>query len=264
MCWYTQTLRHVSFRYIPTMKSPAISALSITGKRSTNEDRYLIETVGDLLIICVFDGHGGVEAAELTKRIFVEQFNKYRQSQKIPEALKQTFAHINGLIARQRIEGGTTATVAVINNDLLTISNVGDSKAVLYRNNQIFFKTTQHVLTNSVELSRYRSSDWFNTKSRLVSQGKLKAFKLSAISRSLGDNFFEDALSPIPDVVKIKLSPGDVCVIASDGLWNFMTDEAVGELVSRNSEPETFSEELVNLAIQSGSTDNITVIATAY
>lgn len=92
-------------------------------------------------------------------------------------------------------------------------------------------------------------------KSRLVSQGKVKGFKLIAVSRSLGDQFFEDAISPIPDLYEINFDNGDIMILATDGLWNFIdkTKIAVGE-------PRELCEKLVREAMNNQSKDNITVV----
>ena len=108
--------------------------------------------------------------------------------------------------------GGTTASVVLIKDQTLFIANVGDSRIVLKQEGKILQLTKDHKHTDPEEYQNYLSSKWFTEKSRLVSQGKIKGFYFLAVSRSLGDGFFEDAISPIPDTYELKLKGNEKIV----------------------------------------------------
>jgi serine/threonine protein phosphatase PrpC len=230
------------------------------GKRKTNEDAYVVKESSDGLLVGIFDGHGGGEAAQYTvEKLPNVLFANIHKGLKPNDALRQTFLGIDASIHNAGIQSGTTATVILQRDSLLHIAHVGDTRAVLIRDNKLTQLTKDHKITDPEELQHYRSSRWFREKSRLVSQGKLKGFKLIAVSRSLGDVFFEDAISPVPDIQKIKLQKNDIVIIATDGLWNFVGNDEVIDCVNNTKEIDTIPKELVKKSLLSGSTDNITV-----
>lgn len=232
------------------------------GKRETNEDLNFSELVDEIQIIGVLDGHGGVEAADFVKKNFIIEFLKeYKNNKNLSIVLTNTFLMLNTQIINSNITSGTTATIAMIDQDKLFIANVGDSRAILIRNNEIVTLSKDHKITDKYEFEKYRSSNWYKVKSRLISQGKLKGFKMTTISRSLGDSFFEDALTAEPDIKEIKLREGDKIIIATDGLWNFVENERVLAITSKtNTLNSNLTDELIKEAIKSKSTDNITVV----
>lgn len=131
---------------------------------------------------------------------------------------------------------------------------------MIVRDNKLIKLTTDHVLTNRDELSQYQSSKWYQEKSRLISQGKVKGFKLIAISRTLGDAFFEDAISAKPDITQFELKVGDKLIIGSDGLWNFISDEQLLKTIKGTKNDADLADSLVELALLNKSTGNVTVV----
>lgn len=230
------------------------------GKRANNEDTYLEKQFGEYDLLGVFDGHGGIEAAQYIRlNLHISLLSNINVGLSATEALKQSFVNINEQIHTSDIQSGTTATVALIRGHSLYLAHVGDSRAVLIRNNKIIALTKDHKITDPDEMERYRFSKWYKEKNRLISQGKIKGFKLIAVSRSLGDAFFEDAISSIPDVKEIDLRESDILVIASDGLWNFVDNDQVLKIALSETTEKQISKELVIKALESKSTDNITV-----
>ena len=94
------------------------------------------------------------------------------------------------------------------------------------------------------------------------------------VSQALGDKNChykgKSALSHIPNVSLFQVREGDLILLACDGLWDILLgsdgklDQAkVKKLLSfikTNWDEENLSEKLVDYALQSGSTDNVSVI----
>ncbi len=62
------------------------------------------------------------------------------------------------------------------------------------------------------------------------------------------------------DQVTGEVFPGDVFLLCSDGLHGYVDEKDIARLLARSS-PERVSEELVELTLQNGAPDNVTVIA---
>jgi len=72
-----------------------------------------------------------------------------------------------------------------------------------------------------------------------------------AMSRSLGDTVAHTAgVSSIPEIFERDINPElDCCIIlATDGLWEFITDQEAIDMVSQSPEPRIAVENLINEA----------------
>eukprot|EP00802_Teleaulax_amphioxeia_P014182 Tamp_14243.p1 GENE.Tamp_14243~~Tamp_14243.p1 ORF type:complete len:387 (-),score=59.33 Tamp_14243:181-1341(-) len=82
-----------------------------------------------------------------------------------------------------------------------------------------------------------------------------------ATSRAIGDMPLKQFVIPDPDVTHVKLSKGDAYVIiASDGLWDYVTPAAAGAMVEKAGQPQKAARMLVDFALRNGSFDNIGVV----
>ncbi|RYE97945.1 MAG: hypothetical protein EOO41_02940, partial [Methanobacteriota archaeon] len=127
---------------------------------------------------------------------------------------------------------GTTATAILILGSTLHAMNVGDSRAVLVRADASCLPlTVEHTATNGAEAARCcAQGGWVSDDGRLM--GRL------ALTRAFGDaNFREAGLIVTPDVRTHELVPGnDVAVVlASDGLWDVLSNDEVAAIVCRDS-----------------------------
>lgn len=66
-----------------------------------------------------------------------------------------------------------------------------------------------------------------------------------------------------PGYYALRLMAGDRLLLCSDGLYNMVSDEQIGHLVSRHPAPEAAVRELIQAANTAGGQDNITVIVIA-
>lgn len=243
--------------------------VSVQSSRPYQEDRYSIKCnldQGKYFYAGIFDGHGGNEAAEYSATHLHLHIEKFLALNNSPlEALKLSFISTDKEIHKLKIQSGTTATVVIVKNNHVFLANVGDSTIVIKRSNSPAKKLTKdHHLADPQELENYRSSKWFSEKNRLISQGKIKGFKLIAISRSLGDMFFEDAISPVPDVSEIEFDKGDKLILATDGLWNYINLTKLDDFIKNNYDLQIITELLVQEALNNKSSDNITTIVLTY
>ena len=80
----------------------------------------------------------------------------------------------------------------------------------------------------------------------------------SQLTRSLGSEMVVQA-----DVFRDDLAPGDAFLLCSDGLWDTVGSRDIGEIITAHTSGNTLqlaAEQLVALALDRGSADNVTAV----
>ena len=231
------------------MKIGVISDIGLM--RNKNEDNYLINQEQGLFIVC--DGMGGHKGGEVASQIAIDVIDKYfqgNQDENQVTMLNKAIELANRVIWTkgkehpQLYEMGTTITAAFLDNDQLTVANVGDSSLYIIRNDNIRKVTRDHTLAQ-----------------QMVSDGLLPHEEVRAstynhvLTRALGveeeviiDNFTEEIL------------PGDFVMICSDGLSDMLDENEILSIIQTDKEVDSITCELLDQALQKGGHDNITVI----
>ena len=62
------------------------------------------------------------------------------------------------------------------------------------------------------------------------------------------------------DIFTHKLARGERLLLCSDGLTNMLTDEEILEVFRNNKSPENLCKKLIELALEAGANDNVTVV----
>ncbi len=238
-----------------------IGAGTDTGSvREQNEDAVFVsdaqaDDVSDNgMVVAVADGMGGYQRGEVAARIAIdtlrsEYFSAEAPSNDIPLRLKQAFRKANELIFENgSAEGeqnmmGTTLVAAVIRGPDLTVANVGDSRAYLVRADRLTQVTRDHSLVAEQVAA-----------GAMTEQEARESQHRNIITRALGHRQRVDV-----DIFEIRLLPEDRLLLTSDGLHDYVDeDEMVSVTLSRH--PEDAARELVNLALEHGSNDNVTAV----
>ncbi|MGD8397479.1 MAG: protein phosphatase 2C domain-containing protein [Anaerolineae bacterium] len=141
---------------------------------------------------------------------------------------------------------GATLTLAVVEDDRLTVAHVGDSRAYLWRDGQLAQLTEDHTVPGA-----------------LVKQGRLAPEAARdhphrhVLYRSLGLK----AGIEIDIYPSIALQPGDSLLLCSDGLWDMVYPAArLGAYLTSEADPSSICCRLVDAANDAGGEDNITVV----
>ena len=141
---------------------------------------------------------------------------------------------------------GTTMTVALVDDDGVTIGHVGDSRAYLVRGGSLKQLTDDHSLVNE-----------------LVKSGKLSREEAeqhpqrSVITRALGTDPDVDV-----DAFPVDARPGDLFLLCSDGLTSMVDNDEILTLLEQNrGDLKLATKALVAAANRGGGEDNITVVA---
>jgi len=231
----------------------------------------------------VYDGHGGKRAADfvaqnLHQYIMESSYFHSNIRKAIKEGFKQTEEEFLELAKRDNFGDGTTAIVAFLVKNTLTVGNVGDSEGVLCRGNKAIPLTTVHnPAKNPAEIERIQKEGGRVYHSRLAHPHLNPSYFSLGVSRAIGDMLFKhpdftkgkpSGLIAVPDIREIQLTSEDQFIIlACDGLWDVMTHQEAVDLVIKSlletDDPQTASEILVDTAYNKGSTDNITAMVCA-
>ncbi|CAN7130168.1 unnamed protein product [Brassica rapa subsp. narinosa] len=172
---------------------------------------------------------------------------------------------------------GSTAVVALVCSSHLVVSNCGDSRAVLYRGKEAMPLSVDHKPDREDEYARIE-----NAGGKVIQWQGARVFGVLAMSRSLGDRYLKPYVIPEPEVTFMPRSREDDClIIASDGLWDVMSNQEVCEVArkrilmwhkkhgapplaerGKGTDPacQAAAEYLSVLALQKGSKDNISII----
>jgi protein phosphatase len=236
------------------------SLTDIGRQRGNNEDSYLywepngeeeFHRKGRLAIVA--DGMGGYEGGQEASRLAVDTVRQVYENGVggDPQArLLEAFT-----VAHERIQGyanehpelhgmGTTCTALAILGRELYFAHVGDSRLYLVRGSEISRLTRDHSYVGRlVESGVVRSEDAESHPQRHI------------LTAALGSGREVAADSSGQPVV---LQEGDTLVLCTDGLWGLVNPQEVAGVVSGNT-PANSCRELVQMALERGGPDNITV-----
>ncbi|KAL1524090.1 hypothetical protein AB1Y20_019000 [Prymnesium parvum] len=195
----------------------------------------------------VFDGHNGAGASTLAAQTLWEELRPrlredVRAAGSVPSAqalrasLGGAFEATEAAVLRQAAHCGSTAVCALLLGDVLCVANLGDSRAVLCRAERAVRLTEDHKPNVPAEAARITAAG--GTVTTPYARGTANVPRLNgvlSVSRALGDAPFKPALlSAEPDITVTRLSPHDRFVIlASDGVWDVMSDDAAVSIVLR-------------------------------
>ncbi len=217
-------------------------------KRHVNQDAVgqRFTPYGGVFIVA--DGMGGHRTGEVASQLAVQHIlDHLTQTPPSPSALLEAFETANHAIyeAGQRPESrgmGTTATALLLDLPYALIGHVGDSRAYLLRDGTLTQLTQDH--------------SWVAER---VRQGLLT---MEEARNHRWRNVITNALGSFPharvDLIGLKVRPGDVFLLCSDGLSGVLENEVLQEVLAALP-PEDATRRLVQLANEWGGPDNISV-----
>ncbi|KAJ0976820.1 hypothetical protein J5N97_012294 [Dioscorea zingiberensis] len=241
---------------------------SFKGKRSSMEDFFatrISEVDGQMVAFFgVFDGHGGPQVAEYLKNNLFKNVSNHPDftndtKSAIVKAFEQTDANYlnedKGLLK----DAGSTASTAVLLGNHLFVANVGDSRVVACRSGSAVPLTDDHKPDRLDERERIENAGGF-----VIWTGTWRVGGVLAVSRAFGDRSLKPYVIAEPEIQEEEIEGIEFLIIASDGLWNVVSNEDAVEIVQAISDAETASRKLIHEAYTRGSGDNITCIIVQF
>jgi serine/threonine protein phosphatase PrpC len=267
-----------------------VSAQSHRGHlRENNEDHFFVTRLGRTLqtlitslppgevpdcaeevnyVMIVADGMGGHAAGEVASRMAIsglvslaldipdwifkvdEQHAReleQRSRQRVREVGAMLVEHGRRNVAMRGM--GTTLTAARSLGRELLITHVGDSRAYLLRAGKLHRLTRDHTYAQMlVDAGHLAPGDVVDSRHRHV------------LTNALGGTC-EDVHV---DTDRLQLEDGDRLMLCSDGLTDLVDDGAITDILREATRSSDACERLVQLALDKGGRDNVTVIVAAY
>jgi len=231
-------------------------ATEIGKVRLTNEDCRMI--CPDLGLFAVADGMGGHQAGETASNLALRELERFLRSclNHYPDAgilLAQGVQEANRLVHRMSLNYpnfkgmGTTLSCVLIRGKILHLAHVGDSRIYLFRQGGVAQLTEDHSLVQ-----------------QLLKNGGINGEEARhhpyrhILTRALGVGAAVEV-----DTARLLLQPQDRLLLCTDGLSGLLTDQDLIGIIYRNAELEQSTRLLVELALERGGHDNITVILVA-
>jgi len=235
------------------MKADNAYGVSHVGNRENNEDNLLILKLPDAYLLAAADGLGGHNAGEVAsqiamdtlKEVFEREYTKGMSEEKVKTLLRKAHevAHrrIKENAVGERKGMGTTLVTAFIRNGKAIIANTGDSRAYLIRGGKIAAKTKDHSLVQEM-LDRGE-----------ITKEEARRHPLrNIITKALGIDFGVD-------LYEWELREGDVLLLSTDGLHDYVDEGRIAEIVSQGKSSKEIVRRLIEEALPV-TKDNVTVV----
>jgi serine/threonine protein phosphatase PrpC len=144
---------------------------------------------------------------------------------------------------------GTTLTVAYSLGFDVFIAHAGDSRAYLFHDGSVRQLTHDHTYVQ-----------------RLVDAGMLsrEAADKHQLRHALTNVLGGGKLSVEVELERLRIEAGDGLLLCSDGLTGTMKDEEIAGVLARSASAADSCRRLVDLALERGAPDNVTVVVARY
>ena len=139
---------------------------------------------------------------------------------------------------------GTTLSMAASLGDDLLVVHIGDSSVCLFRRGKL------HRLTREHTVSQLRPDPDVKDGARL----RRVLTRAIGLSETGGE----------PDLLHYKLVDGDRLLLCTDGLTDMLDDDTIARELERAPSAAAAGQSLVDLALERGGRDNVTVIVATY
>jgi len=204
-------------------------------------------------LLAVADGMGGHAAGEVASAAVIDalrpldiQVPAGELLNALDHAARRADAALRDMVqANPALDGmGTTLTALLWSGSQLGLLHIGDSRAYLVRDGEVFQITQDHTLVQS-----------------LLDEGKITAEEVASHpQRLLLLRALTGRHSSRPDLQLRQVRPGDRYLLCSDGLHVVVPPDAISRVLLTVPDPDQAAADLLALALDGGAPDNITCI----
>ena len=217
--------------------------------RSSNQDAILV-CPGKYGVYGVADGMGGHKAGDVASKIAVAVVERALKNERPTiSLLRKAIEEANQAIYEEQLANpdysgmGTTMTVIWEDEERILLGHVGDSRAYRIRENAISQVSLDHSMVAEMVRRGLITED----------EAQVHPYR-NIITRALGT-----APTINVDVKELEKAPGDLYLLCSDGLSEYVHPNRMNEVLRKYS-LENAADVLLNLALEGGGRDNISVV----
>ena len=214
--------------------------------RVRNEDRAYAGT----RVLAVADGLGGHSGGDQASAAAIEALTALEQDGSpadplaaLSQAVGQAGEKLRSLVESEpELEGlGTTLTALLWSGSQLALAHIGDSRAYVLRDGELFRLTEDHTYVQS-----------------LVREGQISAEEaVTHPQRQLLLRALDGGTDPQPDLSLHAVQPGDRYLLCTDGLYTVVAADDIRSALSSAEDPEQAASDLIGLARAAGGPDNV-------
>ena len=227
--------------------------------RGSNEDRYWMDD--DNGVFLVVDGVGGHSAGDLAAEMAVEVI---RAQLLVPaasseERVRRAITRANNDIYQQAQNSeecsgmACVLTLALMEEDEITIGHVGDSRLYLIWSGSIRKLTADHSPVGINE-----------DAGELTEEQAMIHPRRNEVYRDVGSRPRQADDTDFIDIRRCRFKPDAAILLCSDGLSDLLTSGAMREIIERyDGDPARVARELVAAANEAGGKDNVTALFVA-
>lgn len=209
----------------------------------------------------VFDGIGGGENGELAAHTAAEIFSQawltvdaQLQKDDMDLLIRQCFLRANNQIVcirKSHKSCGTTGTVLCTNGSAFKLYHLGDSRAYLFRDGELFQLTRDQTLAQlKIDTGIYTAS---------APQARAEQHILTEF---IGRDQTMENMHPV-ESQWISIQENDRLLLCSDGLYEMCGNPQIASILASTPSAKEAAEKLTDAAILCGGTDNITCLVIA-
>ena len=226
------------------------------GARMNMEDRYsVLDKSGMGTFVGVYDGHGGIDVADILVNTISEEFFRALSSTGDQEtAMKMAYRAAERKTSEY--DCGATAADAFINCQKMVYANAGDC-AIFVSGLKAKRLTPYHRVDNPKERARISNAGGMFNDPYYIHKGKGLM-----PTRGFGDRTMREVgLHSTPDVGCYIFSPGDRYVIlTTDGISDVIDIPLIDRIMNGQPDLQAAARMLVQETLARGGDDNMTVL----
>ena len=218
-------------------------------EREDNED----SAYAGARLLAVADGMGGHAAGEVASAVVIDalrpldtQIPAGELLDALDHAVRRASRELRDMAAADpALTGmGTTLTALLWSGSQLGLVHIGDSRAYVVRDDEVFQITQDHTMVQS-----------------LLDDGKITRAEVSAHpQRWLLLRALTTGGDVAPDLQLREARAGDRYLLCSDGLHEVVDAESIARVLRSVDDPDQAAKDLIALAVSGGGPDNITCI----
>ena len=198
----------------------SISHKGLVKKINQDKIKYLNNKESAVFIVC--DGLSGLDSGEIASEICSETIISFFSDKTADpkKTIEKSLLYANKRILDNKINKmGSTVALVYIQKYMVYAAWCGDSRIYHIRDNEIKWMSKDHIVLHDLLNKGYIKGDLI--------------YRPNALTRYIGNTNNHN-----PEIINFSIKKGDVILISSDGLHNFIRENEIIDLVSKFSPTE--------------------------